>query len=234
MAGVTAQSQQQTIRVAVADDHTVLRRIVELACEDRAGLEMVAEAADGLEAIDVVTEHDPDVLVLDLALPNMDGFEVARRLKEQGVRTRILVLTARDDFEAVFQSMRGGVDGFLDKSADIDEVADAIESIALGGRVFTEAQERGALDELGRHLKRTRESSRVTSSLTDREIQVVRLIREGMTTRQMATRLQVSQRTIESHIEKLYRKLGVSSRVQAVSKAAELGVLEQTEPGAPE
>jgi DNA-binding NarL/FixJ family response regulator len=215
------------IRIVVADDHTMLRRIVEIACEERETLELVGEAADGPEAVEAVLKHHPDVLVLDLALPHFDGFEVARRLREATTSTRILILTARDDAKAVFDSMRAEVHGFLDKTSDMDEIADAIEKIASGGRVFTAQQEQGALDHLGTFLRSTRESSRVTGTLTERETQVLSLIGEGLTTRQMASRLQVSQRTVESHIEKLYRKLGVNSRVQAVARAAELGVIER-------
>jgi DNA-binding NarL/FixJ family response regulator len=217
------------IRVVVADDHTMLRRIVEMACEDRASLELVGEAGDGPQAVEAVLEHRPDVLVLDLALPHFDGFEVARRVKQEAAATKILVLTARDDARALFDSMRADVEGFLDKSSDMDEIADAIERIASGERAFTAEQERDALDQLGPFLKRARESSRVAGTLTERELEVLLLIREGLTTRQMATRLHVSQRTIESHIEKLYRKLGVNSRVQAAARAAELGIFEPPE-----
>ncbi|MGH2694603.1 MAG: response regulator [Actinomycetota bacterium] len=217
------------IRIVVADDHTMLRRIVQMACEERESLELVGEAGDGPQAVEAVLEHRPDVLVLDLSLPHFDGFEVARRVKQEAASTKILILTARDDARAVFDSMRADVEGFLDKSSDMDEIADAIEKIAAGERAFTAEQERGALDQLGSFLKRARESSRVGGSLTARELEVLLLIREGLTTRQMATRLHVSQRTVESHIEKLYRKLGVNSRVQAVARGAELGMFEPPE-----
>jgi DNA-binding NarL/FixJ family response regulator len=223
--------ESEPIRVVVADDHTMLRRIVQMACEDRASLELVGEAGDGPQAVEAVLEHRPDVLVLDLALPHFDGFEVARRVREQAPSTKILILTARDDARALFDSMRADVAGFLDKSSEMDEIGDAIERIASGERAFTAEQERDALDHLGAFLKRTRESSRVAGALTDRELEVLLLIREGLTTRQMATRLRVSQRTVESHIEKLYRKLGVNSRVQAAARGAELGIFES--PGSP-
>ena len=100
---------RETIRVVVADDHTMLRRIVQMACEDRAALELVGEAGDGPQAVDAVLEHRPDVLVLDLALPHFDGFEVARRVKQQAPDTKILILTARDDARALFDSMRADV-----------------------------------------------------------------------------------------------------------------------------
>ena len=206
------------VRVAIADDHPMVRAIVAAACADRAGLELIAQASTGQEAIAICREHAPDVLVLDLALPDMSGFEVARLVKEECPLTKILVLSARDDAEAVFETLRVQADGYLDKTSDVDTITAAIESVAEGEEFYSEEQRTLASEKLRAVFDRAR------TALSERELEALRLIAEGLTTRQMATRMDISEDTIESHIKGLYRKLGVRSRTQATARARELGI----------
>jgi len=186
----------------------------------------VGEAGNGNAALDACARLQPDVLVLDVGLPGIDGFEVARRLKEQGSAVRILILTGMEDPSAVFESRRIGVDAFVEKQGTISDLPGAIRAVADGEWGFSPDQERRANQHLAALIKWARETSRAISSLTPRELDVLRLISEGVTTRQTAARLKLSQRTVESHISKLYSKLGVRTRVQAVVQASRLGLLE--------
>ena len=214
------------IRVLIVEDHPILRGVVKLACEAAPNLTVVGEASDGQEALRAYTEVEPDVLVLDLSLPDIDGLEVVRRLRAAGSRAKILVLTGRTDDQAIFEALRAGVDGYLEKTAGIRFIAAALEKVARGERLFTPDQERSAVSELGRMARQAREASGLSENLTPRELEILGYVSYGLSVKQVATRLGLSPRTVETHIGKLYRKLGVSNRVQAVSKAASLGLIE--------
>lgn len=206
------------VRVALADDHPMVRTIVAAACADHPGLELVAEASTGTEALDICREYAPDVLVLDLALPDMSGFEVAKRVKEENALTKILVLSARDDAEAVFETLRVQADGYLDKSSDIDAITAAIEAVAQGKEVYSDEHRRLATGKLREVFDRAR------TALSERELDLLGSISKGFTTRQIATQMDLSEDIVESHIKGLYRKLGVRSRTQATARARELGI----------
>lgn len=211
----------------VVEDHPVLRGVVRLACEHADGLTLAGEAATGEDAVEACRTIRPDVVVLDLSLPGkVQGLDVAQTLRAEGTADKILVLTGRTDDEAVFEAIRVGADGYLEKTAGVRFIADALLRVAAGERVFTPEQERIAVTMLGEMARRTRESSDVRAVLTERELQILELLSRGVTVKQVATRLGLSPRTVETHISKLYRKLGVRNRVQAVSKATAIGLVE--------
>ena len=220
------ESAARVFTVLLVDDHPMLRKIVRLSCDELPNLQVVGEAADGPAALEAFAKHRPDVVVLDVGMPGMSGLEVARQIKRDGPETKVLILSGRIDQDSLLGSMRAEVDGYLEKSSRIESIAHAIEAVARGRSLFTDEQEKLAYGQLRTMVRRAREMSRVEAKLTPREIEVLQLISEGLTTRQMAGRLTMSQRTVESHISKLYRKMGVRSRVQAVAKASELGLLE--------
>lgn len=217
----------EDVRVLVVEDHPVLRGVLRLACEHTPGLSLADEVGTGEEAVEAYHRTRPDVVVLDLSLPGeIQGLDVARAIRAEDRRTRILVLTARTDEQAIFEAIRVGADGYLEKTSGVRHIADAIRRVGAGERVFSPEQERVALGELARLAVRSREASRVRASLTDRELEILQLVSEGMTVKQIAKRLHLSGRTVESHIAKLYRKLEVRNRVQAVSRAAALGLID--------
>ena len=214
-------------RVLIVDDHPAWRGMIREACEQRPHLEVVGEAGDGSTALDLIRELRPDVVVLDLMMPGIPGLELAHILRAEGSPTRCLILTAREDAEALFEAARSEVAGYLNKhDTDLAELVEAIEAVASGVSIITEDQKARASQQLGDFLRRTRASSHAAARLTAREREVLALMREGLTTGQMAHRLGLSGRTVESHISSAYRKLDVGSRVQAVAKATELGLLE--------
>lgn len=210
-------------RVVIIDDDVVLRQVVSIACAATAGLEVVGEAQDGEEGLALCERVAPDLVVLDLTLPGMGGLEVATRLRESRSPSRVLVFTAREDGETVLAAMRSGVHGFLAKSAAIDDVASAMLAVARGEPIFPPEHERAAVQELGRLARAARTGS---PTLTRREITILQLLADGLTLRQVGTSLGISHRTVESHVTKLYRKLGVKTRVQAMAQGASLGLIE--------
>ena len=220
-----AERAGRDARVFIVDDHPAMRSMIRSACDESSSLTVVGEAGDGLKALEEIRRLEPDVVVLDLNLPGLSGLELLRILHDEGARTRFVILTARDDAGALFEAVRADVAGYLDKNAALPELVDAIEAVAAGETVITDVQHKRARRQLGEFVRQSRESARAAERLTEREREVLDLIRDGLTTRQMATRLALSPRTIESHISSAYRKLGVTSRVQAVAKADALNLL---------
>lgn len=217
-----------SIQVVVADDHPMHRQAIAIACEDDPDITIVAQASDGEEALRIARELEPDVLVLDLMLPKIDGFEVARRLARETSKTRILVLSSRDDSQALFAALGAGVAGYLDKTAAVEMVAEAIRGVAAGESRFTPDQQRAVFGRFGDFVRAARDRAGATARLTDREKEILAYIAEGMTTHQMARRLRLSPRTIDSHITNTYSKLNVNSRTQAARRARELGLIPST------
>ncbi len=197
-----------------------------MACDTVPGIELVGEAGDGESALQACRDLRPDVLVLDLVLPGIDGFEVARRLDSEGTHPQVLVISGRTDEEAIFEARRLGLAGYLPKTVFIQHISEAIQAVARGETVYTDEQERTAVAGLGKMVNRLREASRVMAALTERERDVLRLLAESLTNRQIARRLGLSPRTVESHISSLYRKLGTRTRVETVARALALGLVE--------
>jgi len=226
MSETSSQGNGRDLGVLIVDVHPVIRGVVRLACDASPLLRVVGEAADGEGALEMCRRLSPDVMVLDPALPGVDGLEVTRRLRSEGSPVGILVLAGRTDDQTLLECIRAGADGFLAKNAGVRSITEAIETIGGGGRVFTEEQERAAVAELGRMARQAREVSGVVARLTPRELEVLGLLGHGLTMKQVASRLGLSPRTVESHIAKLYRKLGVRTRVQAVARGASLGLID--------
>jgi len=212
----------EPLRVLVVDDHPMVSQIIAIACNERPSLQVVGQAGDGWEALEKCELLHPDVVVLDLGLPGLSGFDVLVRLREQFPSTRVLIVSGRDDRAAVFESVRLGADGFLEKTGSVDEIAAAVEAVGQGTKVFSVDHRRSVHVELGDLIRRSREAASLAARLTRREREILDLLAWGLSTRLMASRLGVSERTAEAHTRSLYRKLGVRSGVQAVHRAAEM------------
>jgi DNA-binding NarL/FixJ family response regulator len=213
-------------RVLIVDDHPMVRDMIRAGCQDRPTLEIVGEAGTGSDALDAIERLRPDVVVLDLILPDSDGFEVLRQIRSRAGDVRILVLSNRDDGEAVFESMRLGANGYLEKTMSLDAVLDAMEAVGRGEDVFAATHEQLAHSHLSHLARRARAAASAATMLTPRELDVLQLIANGLTARQIASRLNISPRTVETHIAKLYEKLGVRTRIQAIQRAAALGLID--------
>ncbi len=214
------------VRVFILDDHGMARDSIRLACATRPGLSVIGEAGDGRVGLRMILESQPDVVVLDIVLPGMDGLEVARRLTQEGFEGKILVVTGRDDEEIVLATLLLDADGFVPKTAGLDEIADAIQAVGDGASAYSDRYARMAGSKIVSMARNARQRARASQRVTERERQVLHLLAQGMTTRQVAASMKISERTAETHIANLYRKLSVSTRVQAVNKAAALGLVE--------
>ena len=226
--GVAGTPSDARIRVLVVDDHPMIRDVIRVVCTGSQRVEVVGEASDADSALREAERLSPDVVVLDQSLPGLDGIEVAARLKAALSDVRILLLADDADAQTVFECRRLGVEGIFDKADSVEGMVSAIEAVGEGTRIFTMEQERDAHDQLASMVRRVRHEHRVATSVTPRELDVLRCIAEGFTTRQTATRLGLSERTVESHIAKLYTKLGARTRIQAAIQATKLGLLEET------
>jgi DNA-binding NarL/FixJ family response regulator len=213
-------------RVLIVENHPVLRGVIRIACEESPLLEVVGEVAEGQDALIAFPEVEPDIVVIDLDLPDMDWSDVVRGLRSRRRPSpRFLALTARADDRTVFSTFRASVDGVVEKTGAVSTIVEAVERIASGSRVFTREHEQRAVRELARMARGAREATRLASLLTTREVEVLQLLSEGLTLHQVARRLRISPRTVETHVRKTYRKLGVHNRVQALREAASLGVV---------
>lgn len=200
----------RTLRVVIADDHTVVRQGIRGVLEEVDGLEVVGEAADGEEALLLVAEHAPDVVVLDVTMPGKTGLEVTRELRAQAVDARILILSMHDDPEYVLQAVRAGADGYVLKDVEPAELRDAVQAVHEGREYFTARVSQqisvGLRQEIEREQLRTR-----LDSLTKRELEVLLAVAEGHTNRTIADKLSISPRTVETHRERVMGKLRIRS-----------------------
>jgi len=215
------------IRVLVVDDQPLVRSGFRMVLEERADLELVGEAADGLEALGLARELDPDVILMDVRMPNLDGVEATRRLVDSGTRARILVLTTFDLDEYVYAAIKAGASGFLLKDVEPAELVDAVRVVAAGNSLFgPEATERL----VARFAQQpTADAARSLDALTDREREILRLLATGLSNAELAEQLFVSEATVKTHVSSVLRKLGVRDRVQAVIAAYDAGLVQ---PGA--
>jgi DNA-binding NarL/FixJ family response regulator len=198
--------------------------VIEHACRE-AGVTVVDTAETAAEATEACRSSRPELLVLDLDLPDADGLRVLADLDD--IRPpSVLVLADRADGDLVLRALRLGARGYLTKAEGLRDLATTIRRVLSGERVMTPELERDAIGALGRMARRAREGADVEAGLTPRERQVLDLLSEGLTIRQIASRLRISPRTVETHVAKLYRKLGVRTRVQAISRAATLGLVD--------
>jgi two-component system response regulator NreC len=213
-------------RVVIAGGHPVIRGVVRLSCADAGGLEVVGEAEDVVRAVELCRALDPDVLVVDVDLGDEDGTDTIARLRGDAVDTPIVVLSDRTDGATVLTALRLGVRGFVGKNDSLRSVGSAILRVAGGERVIAPELEQAAVAALGSLARQAREGSEMRASLTSREHEILLMVSRGLTMQQVGSRLGISPRTVETHVAKLYRKLGVRTRVQAVARAAQLGLID--------
>jgi DNA-binding NarL/FixJ family response regulator len=210
------------LRVVIADDQPMMRAGFKAVLEATGSIEVVAEAATGEEAVAAAEAHRPDVVLMDIRMPGMDGIEATRRLPRQ----RVLILTTFGLDEYIIEALRAGASGFLLKDAPTREVVEAVRAVAAGDAVLAPAVTRQLLDQVGRRLpaavSRTPDG---LAELTDREQEVLRMLAVGLSNAEIATALVVSEPTVKTHVSNLLGKLGLRDRVQAVIYAYESGLI---------
>ena len=211
--------------LVIADDQGMVRAGFRSLLEAEPDLEVVGEAADGQAAIEVVTRLRPDVTLMDIRMPVLDGLAATRQLLEAGVPTRVLVLTTFDLDEYVFAALRAGASGFLLKDAPAEELAAAIRIVASGDALLAPGVTRRVIDAFVHRAPPTVDPDRPVADLTRREVEVLGLLARGLSNADIAAKLFVSEGTTKTHVSNVLMKLGLRDRVQAVIYAYEHGVV---------
>ncbi len=214
---------QAPVRVLLADDQQLVRTGLRMILSAEPGIEVVGEAANGAEAVERCQELAPDVVLMDVRMPVMDGVEATRRLQEMGEPPKVIVVTTFDLDEVVYEALRAGASGFLLKDAPETRLVAAIRVVADGGSMFAAAATRRLVQEFARQQPQV--ATAALDRLTERETEVLRLVARGMSNAEIAAHLVVTENTVKTHVARMLAKLGVRDRVQAVVMAYEAGLV---------
>jgi two-component system, NarL family, response regulator DegU len=211
-----------TIRLMLADDHRMLREGLSRSMTEE-GFDVVGEAQDGVEAVAMAERVVPDVILMDVSMPNCNGVEACRQVKQRTRGTRIVMLTMHADKEVLTDAIRAGASGYLVKDCSTQEIAEAVRMAAAGDTVLSPQLAKSMLDEVRRLDEKARaEDERV---VTKREEEVLQLIADGCSTPEVAERLYISQKTVKNHLASIYQKLDARDRTQAVLQAVRMGIV---------
>lgn len=213
-------TQPDTIRVLVADDHAIVRKGICALLATEPGIDVVGEASDGHDAIAEAQRLQPDVILMDLVMPGLDGLEAMRFLTSCQPATRILVLTSFHDDDKVFPAIQAGAQGYLLKDSGPEELVRAIEQVARGESSLQPSIARKLL----RHLSKPPSQKSDADALTDREIEVLRLVAQGQSNREISDQLAISEATVRTHVSNILSKLNLCSRTQAALYALREGL----------
>jgi len=218
------------IKVLLVDDHPVVREGLRTMLATTPDIEVVAEASDGLEAIEKANEHQPHVILMDIRMPNLDGLEATRRIKSQLASTSVIVLTVYDNDAYVVDAVRSGAGGYLLKDASKDLLIHTIRVVNSGGMLIKTSLLREAIlnsaNVTAGQSKEKHTDARALSGLTPREREVLRLVIEGQSNKEIGRTLSISEDTAKKHVQTILSKLGVSDRTQAAVKAVRAGLVE--------
>jgi DNA-binding NarL/FixJ family response regulator len=214
-----------SVRVLLVDDQALIRAGFRMILEAEEGIEVVGECADGTQAIDSVARLEPDVVLMDIRMPEMDGIEATRRIVKAEGPVRVLMLTTFDLDEYVYDALRAGASGFLLKDVPAEQLVAGIRLVAEGEALLAPSVTRRLIQEFSRGAPRREEAPVALEELTPRELEVFGLIARGLSNAEIAAELVVSETTVKTHVARVLMKLGVRDRVQAVVLAYESGVV---------
>jgi len=217
----------EAIRVLVVDDHALFRRGLEMVLGQESDIEVVGEAGDGAEAVDLASTLLPDIVLMDVRMPRRSGIEACTAIKEVVPSAKIVMLTISDDEADLYDAIKAGASGYLLKEIPIEEVADAIRSVWAGQSRISPSMASKLLSEFATMSKRADEPRAVPApKLTERELEVLQLVAQGMNNRDIAKQLFISENTVKNHIRNILEKLHLHSRMEAVAYGIREGVIE--------
>ena len=214
----------EPIRVLLADDHTLFRKGIRTILEQMPGIEVAGEAATGSEAVTVARDVVPDVILMDIKMPEMSGIEATTSILQENPHIGIVLVTMFDDPESVFSSMRAGARGYVLKEAEPEELRRAVDAAYRGEVILCPKIARKVLDHFGREPARTQPGLPLRE-LTQRELQVLQLAADGLSNKEIARELVISEKTAKNHIANIFSKLQVNDRTQAVLQALRKGLV---------
>lgn len=216
----------EPVRVLLVDDQKLMREGLQVLLELETGIEVVGQAQEGQAALEAYGELEPDVVLMDIRMPGMDGVEATWRLRERWPEARVIILTTFDDDEYVFEGLRAGALGYLLKDVSGPELADAVRTVADEGALIEPSVARKVVAEFARLAPPVRPPEEgLPEPLSEREREVLQLLARGLTNREIATRLSLAEGTVKNYVTSILQKLGVRDRTQAAIRARELGLV---------
>jgi DNA-binding NarL/FixJ family response regulator len=224
---VSESEARESVRVLIADDQALFRKGLSVVLGSEQGIEVVADAGDGEEAIAKASDLAPDVVLLDVRMPRVGGIEAARRIREILPSTRILMLTVSDEEDDLYEAVKAGANGYLLKEVSVEEVAAAIQAVTHGQSLISPSMASKLLAEFNALARRAAERDQLPAPvLTARELEVLRLVARGMSNRDVADQLFISENTVKNHVRNILEKLHLHSRMEAVMYAVRRGLLD--------
>lgn len=217
--GGNTEMSSESITVLLADDHAVVRQGTRQLLDRESGIKVVAEASDGKEAVQKAIKERPDVVVMDFAMPELNGIEATRQIKAVAPGIAILVLTAYDSNQYIFAFLEAGAAGYLLKDVQVDELVEAIKAVHAGESMLHPAIARKVINRFAQPEEETNVVHAPLDHLTEREIEVLKMAAKGMSNREIAQELTISVRTVQTHLTNIFNKMGVGSRTEAVVHA---------------
>jgi DNA-binding NarL/FixJ family response regulator len=216
----------EQIRILLVDDQRLMREGLRILLELETDLVIVGEAVDGQTALEAYAELQPDVVLMDVRMPGMDGVEATWRLREGWTEARIIILTTFDDDEYVFEGLRAGARGYLLKDVSGHDLAEAVRTVAAGGALIEPSVARKVVAEFARMAPPARAlDASLPEPLSEREQEILRLLAQGLSNREIADRLSLAQGTVKNYVTTILQKLGARDRTQAALRARELGLI---------
>lgn len=216
--------EQNTVRILLVDDHDLLRRGIRTMLETEADMEVVGEASDGSKALELVEEQDPDVVLIDVLMPNKDGIVATKEIKDAHPSIGVVVLSGHDERQFIFDALKAGASGYLLKTAELDEVIDTVRSVASGRAKIDPEVARQLLEQF--QVYKQGDEADVFQPLTPREKEILRHMSDGLPNKTIAARLSISERTVTTHVANIYAKLQVNNRVSAIQEAVRRRILD--------
>ena len=224
-----ASPRAEPIRTIIVDDHALFRRGLEMVLDEEGDIELVGQASDGAEAVEKAAESLPDVVLMDIRMPRSSGIEACRAMKELSPSAKIVMLTISDEEEDLFEAIRAGASGYLLKDIPYDEVADVVRAVHGGQSLINPSMAAKLLAEFASMATRdgTERAEQVPAPrLTEREIEVLKLVARGMNNRDIAKELFISENTVKNHVRNILEKLQIHSRMEAVMIAVRQKLIE--------